>query len=352
MPPSVPNPFNRPSSLVTPSMMFYPRLHLSSIIQTHQHHLPSYSRFSHSMSSCLSSSKDKLTLSSLPPFTPSPPITTSLSLLNLSPPRLSGAPKPTWKVPTEHMFHPQIPDKHHYMDSPSLSGPLLWLRACRPYLEKIAADVYGSSRRLFVESMWYPCVACWKRHNPEFRLELVAVLSFFVVQYCITYYFSKTFQYVVDLKNAVLMHHAKDLFENHFFDSESEIMEQQAETHAQDHARLNALWEEALNEATVNRSFEVLCSKLKVTDETTIPPYKDYRNIVRFDMIPYGKDNQHTQTFAVPHHDKPLRAFSLNFTYNNLSGDWGDYIDRQDNKSAPLRHARPLFTDVYIPGTK
>eukprot|EP00922_Rhytidocystis_sp_ex-Travisia-forbesii_P009307 GHVS01013568.1.p1 GENE.GHVS01013568.1~~GHVS01013568.1.p1 ORF type:complete len:392 (+),score=68.88 GHVS01013568.1:71-1177(+) len=266
----------------------------------------------------------------------------------------SGAPKPTWHLPPDQVFHPQIPDKHHYMEHPALSGPLLWWRACRPYVEKIASDVYKSLHRIVVEGIWQPTREWWVRHNPEFRLQMVALVSFFIVQYCITSYFTNHFQTLVDLRNTLHLLHAKDLEEKHFFDSESEAMERKSHEYAQDHRRLTDLWKDALHEATVHRSFDVLCDRLKLTpqEEHDIKPYRSEANSFRFEMIPYGKENEHTQTFPVPAREQPLRSFSLNFTYSNLSGDWGDYVDRKDNKAAPLRHARPMFTDVYIPGTK
>lgn len=69
-------------------------------------------------------------------------------------------------------------------------------------------------------------------------------------------------------------------------------------------------------------------------------------------MIPYGENNPDTKTFPIPSYEKPFRSFALNFTYNNLSGNWGDYIDRRDNKGSLLRPSRYMFTDVLIPATK
>eukprot|EP00922_Rhytidocystis_sp_ex-Travisia-forbesii_P050188 GHVS01074639.1.p1 GENE.GHVS01074639.1~~GHVS01074639.1.p1 ORF type:complete len:361 (+),score=62.06 GHVS01074639.1:356-1438(+) len=293
--------------------------------------------------SCSSSSCSSWLFSSPPP-----------TIANCNVRHFSGAPKPTWELPSSQMFHPQIPDKHHYMEHPAMSGPVLWWRACRPYIEKAGLDVYKTSYRVVVEGVCEPIVEWWVKHNPEFRLQIVALVSFFVVQYCLTSYFTNYFQSIVDIRNTVNLLHAKELDEKHFFDSESEIMERKSQEYAEDHRRLTDIWEEALHTATVERSFDVLCDRLKLSEDeqTAIKPYRSESNTFRFNMIPYGKDNEHTQTFPVPEREKPLRSFSLNFTYSNLSGDWGDYVDRKDNKSAPLRHARPMFTDVYIPGTK
>jgi len=68
----------------------------------------------------------------------------------------------------------------------------------------------------------------------------------------------------------------------------------------------------------------------------------------RFNMIPYGKDNEATKTFPTPKHEQPLKALAVNFTYNNTA-DWGDHIERKDNKPAVLRPVRHLATDIYIP---
>lgn len=67
-------------------------------------------------------------------------------------------------------------------------------------------------------------------------------------------------------------------------------------------------------------------------------------------MIPYG--DKDAQTFPVPSHEQPHRAFALNFTYNNLAYDWGDYVERRDNKPPPMRPTRQMFADVYLPPTK
>lgn len=67
-------------------------------------------------------------------------------------------------------------------------------------------------------------------------------------------------------------------------------------------------------------------------------------------MVPYGNEN--SATFSVPSHEQPHRAFALNFTYNNLGYNWGDYIERRDNKAASMRPSRLMFADVYIPPTK
>lgn len=72
----------------------------------------------------------------------------------------------------------------------------------------------------------------------------------------------------------------------------------------------------------------------------------------RMNMIPFGAGNADSTAFPVPSYEEPHRAFALNFTYNNLGYNWGDYIDRRDNKSAPMRPSRQMFADVYLPPTK
>lgn len=263
----------------------------------------------------------------------------------------SGAPKPTWEVPPSQLFHPQIPDKHYYMDSPSCSSLLFFIRSLRPYMEKMASDFYKTAiTRFAIQSLYHPAKAFWTTHNPEFRLELVALFSFFFTHFLITCYFANRFQSLVDIKNLLTLYHAKNLEDKGFFDTESETMQKHADQYSTDHIRLNKLWQKALQNATETRNFSELTSTLM--EEMHVSAYEPTANKFRFDMIPYGKNNADTQTFSTPDRDTPLRSFSLNFTYNNLSGNWGDYIDRQDNKSAPLRHARQMFSCAYIPGTK
>ncbi|KAF8820121.1 hypothetical protein IE077_003546 [Cardiosporidium cionae] len=234
-----------------------------------------------------------------------------------------GAAKPQWTIPQKQMWHPQIPDRQHYGEHQTYNGFVLWLRGIRPYLEKIFGDVITTGKR-WIFFFTSPIPHFVRRHNPDIRL---------------------------DVSTAVELGVAKDLDMQGFWQSHSEDTEKRLQDYSSDCQRLNELWENALSDASTSRSFDTLVKHLAV-DESAVPEGIPLPISWRFNMLPYGRDNPATRTFPVPSHEQPLRAVALNFTYNNLSGSWGDYINRQDNKSAPLRHARTMFTDAYIPGTK
>lgn len=144
---------------------------------------------------------------------------------------------------------------------------------------------------------------------------------------------------------------ANDLNEHGFWNSKTETLNDKVALFNANVKRLDKLWEDALFDATENNSFEKLCNYLKV-EPSDVPTGVIPSTVWNFNMIPYGKDNPDTQVFTEPAVQKPLRSVAINFTYNNQFGNWGDYIDRQDNKGPLMRPARPLFTDIYIPTTK
>ena len=67
----------------------------------------------------------------------------------------------------------------------------------------------------------------------------------------------------------------------------------------------------------------------------------------RFGLMPYGKGNADTRVFPAPASEEPGDAYQF-----MDMGDYGDYIDRKDNKPEPLRKSRQLFASAYIPPTK
>ncbi|GFE52732.1 hypothetical protein BaOVIS_001360 [Babesia ovis] len=159
------------------------------------------------------------------------------------------------------------------------------------------------------------------------------------------------YQGIVDAVNLLQLGVADDLNEHGFWNSAKEDRDERLKYFDKEQNRLNKLWEGSFKRAVLTNSFEELCRDVIPGDDevnTGVLPQVSWR----FNMIPYGKENEDAILFDTPAHDMPLRSMALNFTYNNLSGDWGDYIDRQDNKNALLRPSRQMFTDVYIPGTK
>merc|ERR1712113_926253 len=110
--------------------------------------------------------------------------------------------------------------------------------------------------------------------------------------------------------------------------------------------RLNLLWETALADATEARSFDRLCEHLAV-DLDQLPELPKPVSW-RFSMMPYGRDDPDAKTFGFAAVDTPG---SSNTPLLDL-GSTGDYIDRQDNKSNPIRKGRHMYTAAYLPPTK
>merc|ERR1719498_374991 len=133
-----------------------------------------------------------------------------------------------------------------------------------------------------------------------------------------------------------------------FFRSESEDLDMRTQDYNTNALRLNALWEDAIADTTQARDFDRLCAHLKV-DESH-PPLTDVPKPIswRFNMMPYGRDNPDTQTFGFPAQDAPAgnNYFALD------AGSVGDYADRQDNKSNPIRKGRHMYCAAYLPPTK
>ncbi|KEP61747.1 UNVERIFIED_CONTAM: hypothetical protein HHA_282180 [Hammondia hammondi] len=231
----------------------------------------------------------------------------------------------------------------------------------RPYLEKVFGDCASTIKNAAL-AVYRPVNAFVVKHNPDLRLQFVAFASFIATHMAITKEFNDMYQRLVDITSLLELQAAQLHASEGFWDSESEQQEARLQRHAEHRKDLETTWEEALREATLARNFDVLVSYLNHgtsdgcgehgagghSGQNGIPPSLTWN----FNAMPYGKDNPDTKTFPIPDHEQPYRAFSLGFTANNLSGNWGDYIDRQDNKNALMRPARMMFTDVFIPTTK
>ncbi|XP_955448.1 uncharacterized protein TA18110 [Theileria annulata] len=244
-----------------------------------------------------------------------------------------GAAKPHWGEPPKHRWQPFLLDRTHYGEHPTYNGFVLLLRYLRPRIEKVLSSTFSTLSSLSL-SLYNPVKRLVLKHNPDIRY---------------------------DLGNMLMLGTADDLNEQGFWNSMSEDKKEREKYFEKEQDRLNKLWERALEKATVSESFEDLCSfvvpKSYEVPTGVVPPilyFNFYFNIGlgRFNMIQYGKDNEDSHTFDTPSHEQPLRSLALNFTYNNLSGDWGDYINRQDNKGPLMRPSRQMFTDIFIPGTK
>ncbi|KAL8274004.1 hypothetical protein Esti_002093 [Eimeria stiedai] len=282
----------------------------------------------------------------------------SAALLRSSPLRLSGgSTKPKWTVDRQHLFGAARGDRHHYGEHPTYNHFLLFIRGLRPAVEAAAAAtarVLGDSGRAVLT----PTRHFIKKHNPDLRLQLLALSSFAATSMAITGSFNKTFQKIVDL-TSLLEHKAAAAYEHEgFWRTAAQEKEERELLLQQQQQQLQQSWSTALAAATAARDFEVLCQHLEgANPEKEAAEHRKPLDILpplswRFEMMPYGADCPEAHTFPTPSHEMPLRAFSLSFTSNNLSGNWGDYINRQDNKNAIMRPSRAMFTDVFIPGTK
>lgn len=272
-------------------------------------------------------------------------------MLRISFRRLSGGTaKPHWGEPPKNRWQPFLPDRHHYGEHATYNGFVLLLRGLRPKLERVCSSTFNTAKDI-VSLIYRPVARSVMKHNPDIRYQLVALTSFFLTTRAITKYYSEMYQGIVDLRNLLQLGVADDLNEHGFWNSAKEDNDERNKYYEKEQNKLNALWEKSFNAALMTEKFEPLCEAVVPSEEEVntgvLPPVS-----WRFNMIPYGKDNEDAVVFDTPTHDAPLRSMALNFTYNNLSGDWGDYINRQDNKSALMRPSRQMFTDIYIPGTK
>ncbi|EDO07627.2 hypothetical protein BBOV_III000600 [Babesia bovis T2Bo] len=265
--------------------------------------------------------------------------------------RLSGgAAKPHWGEPPKHRWQPFLPDRHYYGEHATYNGFVLLLRGIRPRIERACTATIKTAKCLAC-LVYKPIAKSVLKHNPDIRYQLVALTSFFLTTRAITVYYSQIYQGIVDAMNLLQLGVADDLNEHGFWNSAKEDQDERLKYFEKEQTRLRKLWNDSFKRALITKSFQELCKDVipnpKEVNTGVLPPVS-----WRFNMIPYGKDNEDAIIFDTPSYDAPLRSMALNFTYNNLSGDWGDYIDRQDNKNALLRPSRQMFTDVYIPGTK
>ncbi|UKJ88630.2 hypothetical protein MACJ_001874 [Theileria orientalis] len=261
-----------------------------------------------------------------------------------------GSAKPHWGQPPKHRWQPFLLDRMHYGEHPTYNGFVLLMRNLRPKIEKILSSTFSTISSMSF-SVYNPVKRVVLRHNPDIRYQFVALTAFFLTTRAITHYYGSVYQGLVDLGNMLMLGTADDLNEQGFWNSKAEDKHEREKYFEKEQNRLNKLWKNALERATESKSFEELCSHVVPrhyeVPTGVVPPVS-----WRFNMIQYGKDNPDSHTFDTPSHEQPLRSLALNFTYNNLSGDWGDYINRQDNKGPLMRPARQMFTDIFIPGTK
>ncbi|EUD70050.1 hypothetical protein YYG_04673 [Plasmodium vinckei petteri] len=265
--------------------------------------------------------------------------------------RLSGGKQhPKWVVKDKEKYNIYTYDNSYYGENFRYNNFILHIRSYKYYIDYIIENVYRSLKNggnFFI----LPLKNIILKHNPDVRYQLVALMAFFGTTSAITCYHNSIYQNIIDVTNMLELGLVDDMKDNNFFDTQSELQNKNINDYSQDHERLNELWEKALRDSTEKNSFNEMCNYLSIKDGEQIASFKP-KHIWRYNMIPYGENNPDTQTFPIPSYEKPFRSFALNFTYNNLSGNWGDYIDRRDNKGSLLRPSRYMFTDVIIPATK
>lgn len=283
------------------------------------------------------------------------------SFFRVSFPRLSGgSAKPKWSVERPQYWGPARADRHHYGEHATYNHFLLFIRGLRPAVETAAvatAKVVGDVAR----AVWMPTREFVKTHNPDLRLQFVALASFVATSMAITGTFNDTYQKIVDLTSLLEHKAAEDYDKEGFWRTATQETERRQQILKQHQQRLHKSWIEALSTATAAKDFGVLCDSL--VPQTLNPKHAEGEEAEtglqilppitwRFEMMPYGAESPDAHTFPTPSHEMPYRSFSLSFTSNNLSGNWGDYVNRQDNKNAIMRPSRVMFTDVFIPTTK
>mmetsp|Transcript_139635 Transcript_139635/g.257009 ORF Transcript_139635/g.257009 Transcript_139635/m.257009 type:complete len:149 (-) Transcript_139635:29-475(-) len=135
-----------------------------------------------------------------------------------------------------------------------------------------------------------------------------------------------------------------ELVHKGFFMSDAEDAEAKAHSASHKKESLETAWEAALADATQARSFDKLCEHLAATGPVEVPKPISWR----FSMMPYGRDSPDTTTTGYAVVDAPAATSTPILD----TGTTGDYIDRQDNKTMPIRLARHFYAAAYAPPTK
>eukprot|EP00929_Paragymnodinium_shiwhaense_P079981 TRINITY_DN4169_c0_g1_i1.p1 TRINITY_DN4169_c0_g1~~TRINITY_DN4169_c0_g1_i1.p1 ORF type:complete len:285 (-),score=64.85 TRINITY_DN4169_c0_g1_i1:199-1053(-) len=259
--------------------------------------------------------------------------------------------KPQWTLPAKdyHKFtyQPSIPDKHFNIGHWNYAPITMWLRARKPAMEKILTDVWSTLKCAW-RTATGPIQASVDTHLPGFGYKVLGVVGLLVGYNISVMYVTSRSEAWNFLEKMRLYALGDELVQKGFFMSDAE--EADARKHAFEHTteRLNALWDDAIADATQARSFEKLCEHLDV-NEQHLPIHEVPKPISwRFSMMPYGRDDPDAKTFGFAPVDTP--ASSNYFLLD--AGSTGDYIDRQDNKPNPIRKGRHMYTAAYLPPTK
>lgn len=259
--------------------------------------------------------------------------------------------KPRWTLPEKdyhkYTFQPSIPDKHFNIGHWNYAPITMWLRARRPVMERVLGDVWGTLKCTGT-AVWSPIQGSLDVNLPGFGYKFLGLVGALIgYNFAVLYITNRTEAWMF-LEKIRLYAIGDELVQKGFFMSDAEDGETRQEHYSHTTERLNALWEEALADATQARSFDKLCEHLTV-DPHHLPITEVPKPISwRFSLMPYGRDDPDTQTTG---HSPVETPAASNYFLLDV-GNAGDYIDRQDNKPNPIRKGRHMYTAAYLPPTK
>eukprot|EP00933_Yihiella_yeosuensis_P055930 TRINITY_DN548_c0_g2_i1.p1 TRINITY_DN548_c0_g2~~TRINITY_DN548_c0_g2_i1.p1 ORF type:complete len:284 (-),score=70.13 TRINITY_DN548_c0_g2_i1:203-1054(-) len=258
--------------------------------------------------------------------------------------------KPRWTLPEadyhKYTYQPSIPDKHFNIGHWNYAPITMWLRARRPAMEKVLGDVYSTTCAT-ANGVWGPVQANIDANLPGFGYKVLGLVGALIGYNFAVLYVSDRTEAWMFLEKLRLYSVGDELVKKGFFASDAEDADNRQSHYSHDVERLNAMWEEALSDATQARSFDRLCEHLTVSEKDV--PHELPKPISwRFSMMPYGRDDPDAKTFSFAPVDSPAAS---NYFLLDM-GNTGDYIDRQDNKPNPIRKGRHMYTAAYMPPTK
>jgi len=257
--------------------------------------------------------------------------------------------KPRWTLPEadyhKYTYQPSIPDKHFNIGHWNYAPITMWLRARRPAMEKVLGDVW-STLKSTGSAVSGPVVSVVETNLPGFGYKVLGALGALLGYNIFVMNVTSRTEAWMFLEKLRLYAVGDELVHKGFFMSDAEDADKRQEGFDHTTERLNGLWEEAIADATQARSFDRLCQHLEV-DPSHLPDLPTPISW-RFSMMPYGRDDPDAKTFGFAAVDTPG---SSNTPLLDL-GSTGDYIDRQDNKSNPIRKGRHMYTAAYLPPTK
>jgi len=279
-----------------------------------------------------------------------------MSLLRRARPLRSGGAddaKPRWTLPAKdhlkYSYQPSIPDKHFFGAHWNYAPITMWFRAKRPGMEQIGSAVYLSGRNAFA-LVADPLRGAANRHCPGLLQKVVAAFAaWFTFSLIARSLYGAKMEAWMTLDKLHSYAQALRLQSEGFWRSEAEDTHERERLCAETSSKLKAKFSEALAHATAERRFDVFCAHLASEEPLSAEEEKILTSgyTWRFGLMPYGKGNADTRVFPAPASEQPGDAYQF-----MDMGNYGDYIDRRDNKPEPLRKARHLFASAYVPPTK